>query len=112
MAWILTLSRNLALMRLREKARIGGLSDEAWQAIPARAQGVTAEERLLLQEALAALGDEERRVVLLHTAGLKHREIAQGLELPLATVLSKYRRAVRKMGVWMEGVQGNDAGKK
>jgi len=109
MAWILTVARNLAKMRLRQRARIADLSEEEWQAVPARAENVTAEERLLLQDSLAALGEEERRVVLLHAAGAKHREIAQALELPLATVLSKYRRAVKKLGAHMEGAQNDDA---
>ena len=49
------------------------------------------------------LGEEERRIVLLHTAGLRHREIGQALGLPLATVLSKYHRALKKMRAYMEG---------
>ena len=36
--------------------------------------------------------------MLLHTtAGMKHREIAADLEMPLATVLSKYNRAMKKL---------------
>ena len=34
---------------------------------------------------------------------MKHREIAQLLELPLATVLSKYRRALKKLRDLLEG---------
>ena len=110
MAWILIVARNLAKMRLRQRARIGDLSEEQWQAIPAGADGLAAEDRLLLQNALGMLSDEERRVVLLHAAaGFKHREIARALELPLATVLSKYRRAVKKLSLHMEGAQNNDA---
>ena len=42
--------------------------------------------------------EEERQIVLLHTAaGLKHREIAADLGMPLATVLSKYNRAMKKL---------------
>ncbi|MBR5472193.1 MAG: hypothetical protein IKU81_08835 [Oscillibacter sp.] len=68
------------------------------------AQDVKPEDRQLLQTALAALSQTERQVVLLHAVtGLKHREIAEILELPLATVLSKYRRALRKLKEWMEG---------
>ena len=53
---------------------------------------------------MAALTDEERQVVMLHAVtGLKHREIAQLLELPLATVLSKYRRALKKLNLLLEG---------
>lgn len=43
-------------------------------------------------------------MVLLHAvSGMKHREIAQLLRLPLATVLSKYHRALKKMRGYMEG---------
>ena len=58
----------------------------------------------LLQGALASLADEERRIVMLHAVtGLKHREIAALLELPLPTVLSKYHRALKKMRSFLEG---------
>ena len=57
-----------------------------------------------MQQALAALGEEERRIILLHAVtGLKHREIAALLELPLSTVLSKYNRALKKMRAYLEG---------
>ena len=44
-----------------------------------------------------------RNLCLLHTAGLKHRETGEALGLPLATVLSKYHRALKKMRAYMEG---------
>ena len=57
-----------------------------------------AADKLVLQAALQILNEEERQIVLLRTAaGLKHREIAADLELPLATVLSKYNRAMKKL---------------
>lgn len=103
MAWILTIARNLARMKLRQKARHADLDDEQWEAIPADTPGVTTEDRHLLQEALAILADEERRIIMLHAVtGLKHREIAELLELPLATVLSKYHRALKKLKAFME----------
>ena len=96
--------RNLCLMRLRLEERHAALSEEEWDAIPARECGLDADERALLQGALASLTDEERRVVLLHAVtGLKHREIAALLELPLPTVLSKYHRALKKMRSFLEG---------
>ena len=104
MAWILTITRNLARMRLRQGTRETELDKTEWEAIPADAQGVTPEDRQLLQTALAALSQTERQIVLLHAVtGLKHREIAEVLELPLATVLSKYHRALRKLKEWMKG---------
>lgn len=103
MAWILTVTRNLARMKLRQGARQTDLDEQQWEAIPADAPGVTAEDRHLLQEALATLADEERRIVMLHAVtGLKHREIAELLELPTATVLSKYHRALKKLRTFTE----------
>ncbi len=104
MGWILTIARNLALMKLRRQQRQGELDEEQWQAIPADAPNVSHEDRLLLQNALEALEEQERRIVVLHAVtGLKHREIAALLELPLATVLSKYHRALKKLKLRLEG---------
>ena len=101
--WILAVCRNLCLMHLRRESRQVTMEDQEWHAIPDNCPGLDSQERLLLQDALAVLGEEERRIVLLHTAGLKHREIGQALGLPLATVLSKYHRALKKMRAYMEG---------
>ena len=104
MGWLLTVCRNLCLMRLRREERHAALSEEEWDAIPAQECGLDADERTLLQHALAGLADEERRIVLLHAVtGLKHREIAALLELPLPTILSKYHRALKKMHSFLEG---------
>ena len=104
MGWLLTVCRSLCLMRLRREERHAALSEEEWDAIPARECGLDADERALLQGALAVLGEEERRIVLLHAVtGMKHREIAALLELSLPTVLSKYHRALKKMRSCLEG---------
>lgn len=102
--WILTICRNMCLMSLRREKRNATLSDEEWNAIPAQESELDIHERLLLQQALGALGEEERRIVLLHAVtGMKHREIAKLLEVPLATVLSKYHRALKKMRTHLKG---------
>ena len=104
MGWLLAVCRNLCLMGLRREERHAALSEEEWDAIPAQECGLDADERTLLQQALASLADEERRIVLLHAVtGMKHREIAALLELPLPTVLSKYHRALKKMRAYLEG---------
>ena len=102
MAWLLTVTRNLARSRLRQSGRQVALNEEAWNAIPSAVPDV--EERQLLRGALAGLGAEEREIVLLHAVtGLKHREIAQLLEQPLSTVLSKYHRGLKKLRAQMKG---------
>ena len=57
-----------------------------------------APERKVLSDALGAFREEDRQIVLLHAAaGLKHREVASALGLPLATELSKYNRSMKKL---------------
>lgn len=56
------------------------------------------ENRMLLESAFSILGQQERVIVTLHMIdGLKHREIAELVGLPLSTVLSKYNRSLKKM---------------
>ena len=104
MGWLLTVTKNLARMKLRQQTRQVELNDEEWDAIPADDASLSPEDRQVLQTALGKLDGQERQVVLLHAvSGLKHREIAALLELPLATVLSKYHRALKKLRVQLEG---------
>ncbi len=96
MAWILAIARNLALMRRRETAKNAPDGFELLEKLPAPKD--LTEERVLLSAALQTLGEEERQIVMLHAvAGLKHREIAQMLQLTLTGTLTKYRRALAKL---------------
>lgn len=98
MAWVLTVARNLCLQKLRQRQRQADLPQEDWEPWLRAKEGLSTEERLLLEHCLGQLEDRERQVVVLHAvAGLKHREIAQLLELPLSTVLSRYARALKKL---------------
>ncbi len=105
MAWLLRITRNLSMDLLRRKGRVDTMDWEECKASFSQQSAVTAEDRITLAGLLAALGDEERQVVTLHAlTGLKHREIAALLELPLSTVLSRYSRAIKKLQLaWKEG---------
>ncbi len=102
MAWLMTITRNLALDRLRERARTAELPPEDWQLEDDPA--LTQEDRLTLEALLELLSDEERQIVTLHAiAGLKHREISSLMRIPLPTVLSKYNRSMKKLKLaWKE----------
>ena len=98
MAWLMTITRNLCLQRLREQKRLSGLPQEDWEPYLESREAVTPEDRLVLAACMEQLSDEERQIVTLHAlSGFKHREIAALLELPLPTVLSKYHRALKKL---------------
>lgn len=99
MAWLMTIARNQAMMRLRNKGRTVTMSPEDWNEQFADKSTVTNEDMLTLHALLDLLTDEERQIVSLHAlTGLKYREIAAMLDMPLPTVLSKYHRAIKKLG--------------
>ncbi len=98
MAWILTIARNHARMRLRSNGKTAEWDDRLLQSDEALARIEAVENRLLIRQLMTALDSEERQIVMLHAvSGLKNREIAALLELPLNTVLSKYHRAIKKL---------------
>ena len=101
MAWIFTIARNFCLMKHRERVHVP--MEELERELGADEHAAT-ETRLTLEAALCALSGEEREIVVSHAlGGMKHREIAERLRLPLSTVLSKYNRGLEKMRRRLEG---------
>ena len=98
-----TIARNLALNRMKDRGRTLPMEAPDLSALDRQSQ-VTPEDRLVLESLLSLLGEQERQIVTLHAlTGLKHREIAQLLGLPLSTVLSKYHRGMKKLqNAWKE----------
>lgn len=98
MAWILTIAKNLAYMKLRKRKRISMLSIEDAENVMVFSDVTNAEERMVLEKAFQVLNMEERQIVILHAvSGLKHKEISKIVKKPLSTVLSKYNRAIKKL---------------
>uniref|UniRef100_UPI002A83EC22 RNA polymerase sigma factor n=1 Tax=Hungatella effluvii TaxID=1096246 RepID=UPI002A83EC22 len=100
-SWMFTIDRNLCYMKFRNQKHESDIAfedlegEETGEVCPEIEQ---AADKLVLAAALKILKEEEREIVLLHaTAGMKHREIAASLGMPLATVLSKYNRAMKKL---------------
>lgn len=101
LAWMFTIARNLCYMRFRDQkhqADVGldELNGEEMGEVCLPLEQMA--DAIVLKAALSILKEDERQIVLLHaSAGLKHREVAAGLQMPLATVLSKYNRAMKKL---------------
>ena len=94
-AYLLQSARNLALDALRRHPREAALEDCVH--LPA-SQQVDWSSRLDLERALAALPLEERQLVILHlNGGLKFREIAQIMRIPLGTALWRYQKAIGRL---------------
>lgn len=98
MAWVITITKNLCLMKIRSDKKYSDIPEENWDR-DLNLQSVTDfESKILLQECMDKLTSEERETVILHgITGLKFREIAEINNEPLSSVLSRYHRAIKKL---------------
>jgi RNA polymerase sigma factor (sigma-70 family) len=98
LAWIFTIAKNLCLIKLRTNRKIRYSSYEELEDHPDFSVCTNYEDRIVLEKAFQILREDERKIIILHAiTGLKHREIAEILEIPLSTVLSKYTRGLNKL---------------
>lgn len=97
LAWIFTIARNLSLMKLRAKKKTTIDFLDLENNIEYSNQ-INQDDKIVLNTLLNSLEEEERQIIMLHAvSGLKHKEIAETLNLPLSTALSKYHRALKKL---------------
>ena len=100
-AWILTITKNLAYNKIRSQKVSEDL--DAYDHIIGEEDGVDIHDRMVLEKAMQILEFDERQVVILHAlTGMKHKEIAEIMEMPLGTILSKYNRAMNKLKTELE----------
>lgn len=101
MAWLLTIVRNLCYNKIKAGKVCEDISE--YENL-AGSDADDSLDRIVLEEAMHILDSEERQIVVLHAlTGFKHREIAEILDVPTGTVLSKYNRALKKMRKELEG---------
>ncbi len=112
-SWLLTVTRNAAIDRLRKEQRrptldstplenvAHTLSDESPLDTPQWHDGQ------LLRQLMAQLPDEQRQVIeLAFFYGLTHAQMAEQLGLPLGTVKTRVRLALQKLKeMWIQAHQ-------
>lgn len=102
MAWILTIVRNLSYNLLKSGHMSEDLSE--YEGLLGASESESSVDRMILEKAFEILEFEERQIVILHAlTGMKHKEIAELLDIPIGTVLSKYNRSLKKMRKEIEG---------
>lgn len=98
-AWLFRVAHNLALDALRRPG-----AEELPEQLPAGGFAEDVHRRLDLEAALASLPSRDREIVTLHlNVGLRFREIAEILDLPLGTVLWRHSRAISALREKLDG---------
>jgi len=98
LAWMFTIAKNLTRNHFRRTQRFSDPEEQDLENDPKFSYVTDPEDRMVLESTMKILTEEERQIVILHSvAGFKHREMAESLGLPVATVLSKYHRALKKL---------------
>jgi RNA polymerase sigma-70 factor (ECF subfamily) len=104
MAWIFTITRNSALMKVRSNTKHQTRDiDNEYDIASATNIETQVENQVIVNEALSMLDDVDREIIVMHSMTyMKHKDIAVILNLPLSTVLSKYRRGLKKIRNYLE----------
>ncbi len=98
-AYLLKMVHNLTIDKL-EKQHIN--IDDCENMLSDKADAT--DERIDLERAFAKLSVDERQLVALHlNGGFKFREIAEMVNVPMGTVLWRYRKAINKLRNMLNG---------
>lgn len=104
LAWLFTIARNLAMDLFRRNSRFSSGEELHMEDHVEYSYVTEMTDRLVLETAMNILTERERQILLLHlVGGVRHRELAAGLGLPLSTVLSCYNRTLKKLKRYLEG---------
>ena len=98
MSWIFKITKNLCLMEIRKSRNKDVNIDEFYDIKDNENTYKNLEDKMILKRMLRVLTAEERQIVVMYTmVGMKHKEIAKELSMPISTVLSKYSRSLKKL---------------
>lgn len=96
-AWIVYIARNLSINAYHKRKRETITDELENEFLFHSSNEETMLNNLLLKKLLTLLNVDERQVMMLHTLGYKHREIATQINKPIGTVLWLYNKAIKKL---------------
>jgi len=99
-AWIAQVCRNTALNVLDKRKH-----EFSQEYLDCKSDNDSVEEKIIismsLKEAMKILSDQEREIVIYKAMwGLKHKEIAQVMNIPADNVRQKHKRALEKLKIY------------
>lgn len=97
MAWMMTIAKNLFLMKCRKERQLGVNYDDVENELGFDDIS-NADNRVVLEKMFELLSVEDRNIIIMHDlSGMKHREIAKLMDMPLGTEIARYNRGIRKL---------------
>ncbi len=100
-AYLMTTTRHLSYNWRRDHREQASVEELPPSAEPTAWDST--EEHLFFEELLSRLSEEERTLVVLHlVGGFRHREIAEILQIPAATVRSRYAVVKKRLKVFLK----------
>lgn len=97
MAWMMKIAKNLFLTKC-QKDHSEQLNFEEMENELGFDDISNIDNRIVLEKLFELLSEDDRNLIILHdVGGLKHREIAEIMGMPLGTVLARYNRGIRKL---------------
>ena len=97
MAWMMKIAKNLFLMKCRKDKEAGLNYDDLENELGFEDMS-SVENRMVLEKMFELLSVDDRNLIIMHDiSGMKHREIAKLMDLPLGTVIARYNRGIRKL---------------
>lgn len=107
LAWIITITRNLCLEKIRKKNKI--IFDDIDSVEHLLSDKDISYDKVLLKALLEELNSEERQIVILNSmCGFTFLEIGKMMDLKLSTVLSKYNRAIKRLRIMYKEVNNEE----
>lgn len=115
-SWLLTITRNAGIDRLRKERRHVTLPQELSDTIVQVGEETAVDQNpywydgLILARLLQQLPPEQRQLIeLAFYQGYTHSELAENLQLPLGTVKTRLRTGLQKLRkLWMDAQQGTE----
>ncbi len=98
--YIFAITKNKSLNAIRDRKYADNIDDLYGMETADLTYGNTESrvgDRLLINEMLGSLNDQERQIVLLKASGFGHVEIARILEIPAGTVMWKYNKCKKEL---------------
>ena len=93
---MMKIAKNLYLMKWRTERKQDIVDIDNFTSQLLLEQIPAVEDKLLLEELFRKVSREDRDIIIMHVImGMRHREIADILNLPVGTVLSRYHRSMK-----------------